>query len=318
MTLMVSEVFPRAKPKAGDVGIEIEVEGIKENVPALTPALTELWATKPDLTLRGGFGMEFVSREALYLNNAFDKRIGAICDHIHMVPIVEDSPNTSIHIHHNRTHKTLMGCLNGAAAWWLLENLLVSYCGPEREGNMFCLRLCDAEAIIPRLTTSCERFRLFYDLNDTYRYAALNLKALNEFGSIEIRSMRGVVATAPICEWARETFKIFNRADEFKSPEDVFDFFIGSTKAQFVRHFVSAEFADKLMNRPNWQGMMDDSAVLVCNFAYALDWGPWEKRYIEHVKKEGTKRRKKLNVDSIYGTVNLSESIYEEDPYWGN
>lgn len=294
MTLMVKDIFPKAKPKAGDVGIEIEVEGDKEAVKPLTSALTEHWMSKDDGTLRGGFGIEMVSREALYLNTAFDRRIKNIVEHIRQTKIVEDSLNTSVHVHHNMTHKSMMGVLNAATAWWLLENLLVNYCGPDREANMFCLRLTDAEALVPRLTSALERYKLHIDLNDTYRYAALNLKALAEFGSLEVRSMRGNVAAEPIIEWATQTNYLFSRAMEFKNPADVFNFFLKASKQKFVEHFFSSGFALKLLALPDWQQKIDDSAVLVCNFAYALDWPTWEERYKEYLAKNPPKQKRSL------------------------
>ncbi len=300
----VLDIFPKVKARAGDAGIEIEVEGKKSLPPDLTSTLIENWEAKPDGTLRGGFGVEYVARQPFYLNNAFEKKVSALIDHIRRVDVNEDSVNTSVHVHLNKSHSTMMGVLNCATAWWLLENILVNYCGPDREANMFCLRLADAEAIVPRLIKTLEQFSFERDLNDSYRYAALNIKALKDHGSLEVRSMRGVLASGVICQWVREVHTMFSRAEQFRNPEDIFNFLLKNTKQTFIRHFFSSDFANTLMTIPDWQNKLDHSAVLVCNFAYGLEWPQWEKQLAEWVQS----RKPKGKLKSMLGW-NSNESV---------
>lgn len=317
--IKVLDLFPKIKSRAGDVGIEIEVEGKKSLPPPLTEALTEWWEAKPDGTLRGGYGVEYVARNPFYLNTAFEKRVSAMIEHIRKVEVNEDSINTSVHGHFNMTNATVMGVLNCATAWWLLENILVHYCGPDREANMFCLRLADAEAIVPRLTKTLENFSFQRDLNDAYRYAALNLKALAEHGTIEVRSMRGVLASSIICEWMREIHGMFDKATKFRSPEDIFNYLIKHSKQDFVNHFFSPTFANKLMAQHGWQNMMDNSAVLVCNLAYALDWPQWEKQLATWVAGQGKAAKKPAslldNLNTFYAGIssNTATEVYFDD-----
>lgn len=304
----ITDIFPKVKQRAGDVGIEVEVEG-KEALTPLTAALTEHWIEDADGTLRGGFGREYKSRQPFYLNNAFEKKIASLVDHIRQTKINEDSANTSVHVHHNVSNRTIMEVLNATTAWWLLENLLVHHCGPDREANMFCLRLCDAEAIVPRLLASLEAGTIATDLSDrsgdSYRYAGVNLKAVAEFGSLEIRTMRGTVATGVISEWAREINGMINKACAFRTPEDVFNYLIRVSKMDFVNYFFSPDFANRLTNQYGWQDKLDQSAVLVCNFAYGLEWPQWEKRFAEKIKKTKPEKKKVNVYDQILGAAGL-------------
>ncbi len=288
----IADIFPKVKKRAGDVGIEIEVEGIGEMPRPLTDALIEHWDAKSDGTLRGGFGVEFVSRQPFYLNNTFDRKVSNLVDHIRQTKIQENSPNTSVHVHHNMSHKTLMEVLNGITAWWLLENLLVHHCGTDREANMFCLRLVDAEALVPKLITALESSNFPGQFNDSYRYAAINLKALSEYGSLEVRTMRGAVVSGTIIEWAREVNLMFDKAARFRNPEEIFAYLIKASKEEFVQHFFTTTFANKLMNQYGWRDRLDQSAVLVCNFAYGLEWPIWEKKFEERMKKVKPEKKK--------------------------
>ena len=166
-----------------EIGIEIEMEGRG------LPEAPSGWIHTADGSLRGE-ALEYVLREPIerknikeYLNrlqSAFiDKRS-------RLLP----SDRCGVHIHINCQQLTHQQVINFTMLYLIFEEMLVRWCGPTREGNLFCLRAKDAEFLVHALIKAQQQVSLNNIQDDLYRYASINLTSLRKYGSVEFRSLR--------------------------------------------------------------------------------------------------------------------------------
>lgn len=270
-------------PKTGDVGVEIEVEA-----EALLPEVNSKgWKTKEEGSLRG-VGREYVTTKPMSIG-VLRERLDYIEDRIRResVGLQEGSPRTSVHVHVNITDQELPHIWNQVVAFWLFENVLVRYCGEEREGNLFCLRLKDSEGIIADVFRDLKSKVPFVSfVPDNTRYAAQNLAALEQFGSIEYRSMRGTVSAELIYEWASELVNLRNNSRMFSNPIELMDTYYRTEKpSDFMYRFFSREFVARLkVNYRDIDDLIEENLGAVIPVAYHHDWDRWYTR----IKKANT------------------------------
>lgn len=218
----------------GDFGIEIECEGRNLAVPD-----RKVWNTVDDGSLRGEFPhgrAEWVFAKPL----SFDASVREL----NKLRIYQEQSNaqlnfsfrTSVHVHLNVQHLTFDQYLNTIYTYILLENALVRYCGDERIGNRFCLRMQDAEGLseyIEHLFRNGPKGLL--NINpDLTRYAALNLACTTKYGSLEFRSMRGNLEVPYITTWLKALYNIRQFACKFKNPQQIHDMFVRSNPSDFM------------------------------------------------------------------------------------
>lgn len=174
-------VFPRKK--RGDVGIELEVEGCFN----VQPSLETYWHSKEEHSLRDG--VEFVLKRPIMIGDL--KPALADLDDTLNNSEVHYSIRCSTHIHVNISSLTTRQVYNIALFYYLIEDLLVQTQGPLRIGNLFCLRMSDAEGVAHDMYESIKRgYGFQYFSMDANKYGALNLAAVKVFGSLEFRFFR--------------------------------------------------------------------------------------------------------------------------------
>ncbi len=206
--------------QAGDFGIEIEVEGRQ-----LPHVENGYWKTEADGSLRNGMEYIFKRPKPLkdvpamlrMLNRAFKEEGSEL----------SFSFRTSVHVHMNVQELTYQQILNTIYTYLLLEAPLINFCGEERKGNRFCLRLEDAEGamtVFTQLFSRGERF-LREMGQDHVRYAAINIEALRKYGSLEFRAMKGTVDVERITTWCTALYNIREFAKEQESPAAIFNLF---------------------------------------------------------------------------------------------
>lgn len=311
--MKLSELYEMPK-KEGHVGLELECE-FRHQRPTheLTP---NGWSRKEEGSLRYN-GVEYVTRNPLKCNhNKFD-RIKALTDVINQNEwgIIKDSPRTSLHVHVNVQGKTPVEIWTQVTAFWLFENLLLKYCGETREGNLFCLRLKDAEALIRFAKEDLSGDLPFSMLgSDRVRYAAQNLKAISSFGSIEYRCMRGVTDPETIHVWSDEMWNLSVKSKEFRSPSHLMDEFYHSPKDRFLNRFFSDEFTEQLVKYKGWDELIEENAPIICELAFAHDWEKWEKTKIDAIK-EREERRKRDHERLMQRRNNIFAGV-NEVPQW--
>ncbi len=61
---------------------------------------------------------------------------------------IEDSGRAGVHVHVNCQELNIIQLYNFITLYLIFEDSLVKWCGPDRVGNLFCLRAKDAEWLL--------------------------------------------------------------------------------------------------------------------------------------------------------------------------
>lgn len=226
----------------GDIGIEIEVEGNKfqkTNIPSP-------WSYHKDGSLRGEDNAEYVLIKPI----AFAKVPEAIKILWDMFAeygsVLDESNRTSVHIHLNMQKFHMNRLTTFFALYFSVEELLTAWCGEHRVGNLFCLRAKDATAIVSQL----KKFIVNegrYEIRESMHYAGMNAQALHKFGSIEIRTLRGVNDPQIILDWVSILERLYNLSAEFPDPRDLPPLFSSEGPMNFL-DIVLGDKADTIRN----------------------------------------------------------------------
>ena len=217
-------------PTKGSFGIEIECEG--HDMRAIR---NDVWRSEDDGSLRGVYPQtrsEFVLVKPIPLDEV-EKAIDSLIKSQRGATF-NFSFRTSVHIHMNVQELTYVQLLNLIYTYFLLEEPLMNWCGDERKGNRFCLRLRDAEYMMKHIVPM---FSHGYDHlqgveHDSIRYSSLNLEAFKKYGSVEFRGMRGNMDKQVIVSWVNMLNSLKEYASKMASPKEIHDDYrkIGSIK----------------------------------------------------------------------------------------
>lgn len=202
----------------GELGIEIETESLRP----YDPPRFEHWTTHQDGSLRN-FGIEYVLRVPLNYQDIGKalKEFELNTRQIAFTPSVY----TSVHVHFNQKNRTLTQLFNFITLYLLFEETLGHYCGPDREGNLFCLKTSNSERNLVNITNLLDNFdrgnrRGVLSLNSNQlKYSGLNIAPLRHFGSLEIRTHPGTWDITLVQRWVDMLYKaVYHKALEFKDP----------------------------------------------------------------------------------------------------
>ena len=212
--MLVREYFGTGKTK-GDIGIEIETEGRK-----VDRAMPMGWRAERDGSLRGN-SVEFVLKKPVSLCDVH-KYVTAVNVALRAVDAEpEDTGRAGVHVHLNMQEYTITQAINVVTAYMIFEDILTDFCGEHRVGNLFCLRLRDADGLLFSLREKIVSKMLLGLDNNRNRYAAINIESLAKFGSLEFRAMRSTVDADEISNWAGLLTAIKDWAVQFKDPRDI-------------------------------------------------------------------------------------------------
>jgi hypothetical protein len=248
----------------GDFGIEIECEG--QNLPII--AAGSAWNQCDDGSLRGEYPLsrsEYVLRKPLNHAEAV-KAVNYLVDlGKGNNSVFNFSFRTSVHVHVNVTDLTVNQYLNMVYTYFIIEESLIRYCGDERIGNRFCLRLRDAENIIQYLTSLfADTERTLYRLNlEELKYAAINLAATPRYGSLEFRGMSGNLNPEYISVWLKALGSLREFATKFKDPRSIHDYYLKVKPAKFL--------ADVLQDSYRFFSYEDEVHDMNTNFSLTID-----------------------------------------------
>lgn len=260
--------------RGGEIGIEVETEFKELKAEPIIPG----WIVHREGSIRG-IAREFVTDGPVPLHK---KRavLDVLANTLASLPVDNASHRTSVHNHINVSRISPMQIWTAATLYWMVENLLFSYCGEERIGNLFCLRLCDAEGMLDKVFSDLDSnypFKMLLN-EDGLRYAGLNINAIRKFGSLEFRGMRGVYDLNTLDEWSTACYNIVHSAGRFKSPEHLMDEFYKSDKEEFLAQIFGAKFKDVLLKHERWKDLIDESVMSVLPLAYYHNWDAWAKK----------------------------------------
>lgn len=223
----VGVMFSRKETK-GDLGLEIEVEGKRLPHEDDTP---EPWVYKHDGSLRGEENAEYVLGKPI----AFDdlpKTLDALWRAFKInKSVIDDSNRTSVHVHLNCQRFHLNRLTAFMAMYFCFEDLLTHWAGEHRVGNLFCLRAKDAPAIVSQIKRFIKRSDEMTQkykpslLSDHLHYSGLAVDALARFGSLEVRTLRGVSDPQTIIEWVGMLRRLYELSENFPDPRRIPEMF---------------------------------------------------------------------------------------------
>ncbi len=262
--------MPRHKLKEGLLGVEVEVEG--EQLPVVDDGD---WRTERDHSLRGE-SFEYVMREPRSLPetitclNSLKERLGNSTYY--------ETPRAGVHVHVNVQGLNVIQLYNAIVSTYLLETILTRYCGPHREGNLFCLRVCDAEYQALKVEEAAVNNSLRVLNTEDIRYSALNLNSLSKYGSIEYRAMRSTADFEVLNIWCNVLHNIRMQAEQFESPLDIVSMALEAPESFVYR--LLGEYAGVLLGGLDIQAELDVGMEYVLPIVHAVDWNSFDERLV--------------------------------------
>lgn len=253
----IAVLLNRRSVTDGDIGLEIEVEGNQfpksedyydeedEYHDESHPLIPSEWMYVHDGSLRGQDNAEYVFQEPL----PFSAVPSALTNLWSMFEafgsVLDESNRTSVHVHLNATNFHLNRVCSFVALYVAVEEVLTSWCGDHRVGNLFCLRAKDAPAILSKARSFVCTGNPMY-LDDGLHYSGLNLHSLTKHGSIEIRAMRGVRDPEIIQTWVDILERIYRLSADHEDPRTICEMYSGGGSESFLR-YVLGNNADRVM-----------------------------------------------------------------------
>lgn len=269
---VITTVCPvRTEKKAGLIGLEIECEGTK-----LFTAPFKYWACHEDGSLRpykGGTPVEYVLREPLDLPELktalkyLDVKLKESGSSVHL------SSRTSVHVHINVQKNTLRELYCFILLYLIFEEVLVDWSGPERAGNLFCLRAKDSEFYIQMLE-GCLKNESFREWKEDFRYSACNVASVPKFGSLEFRSLRGTVDISLIETWVSVLLHLRQKSLTYDNPIEIVEDFNRLGPLPFFASIFDNGLRDLFSGTKDLSGKLWDGLRMMRDVAYSCQWNP--------------------------------------------
>lgn len=297
------EAFSRQKfaRVSGEIGIEIEAEG--KNL-FTTPI--QYWGAVQDHSLRQVDGhppIEYVLREPIERKDVMpalvylEDRLKRAGSELRM------SHRCSVHVHINVQEMQMMHLLNFMCLYYIFENIFIEWSGPDRKGNLFCLRAQDAEYQTELIVNALKKDRWQEAFSQEFRYAAMNVASLGKHGSLEFRSMRGNVDIHFIEHWVRVLCWLKDVSTKFKNPEELSDKFRQLGPREFFREILVKEFGNRFtacLNYQNFDQMMWDSYRSMRDIAHAVDWNDPPAHMLKTARTRKTTYTEPVPLEDFY------------------
>lgn len=265
----------KVKPAKGDLGIEIEVEG--SNLP--TPE--KFWRREADGSLRGEESAEYVFSRPRTLKEAREALDYLAQCYIDNESVIDDTVRAGVHVHVNCQDLTMVELYNFMTLFFVFENVLTKFCGEYRQGNLFCLRACDADRILHviRAAAKDRKFRQWFH-HDNNRYAAMNIKALGDYGSLEFRAMRSTSDMDIIYIWAKILYDLREKAKTYTSPYEIIAGFSQYGSREFMKQVFGSNVQYLFNEYKNTSELESDLFKGMRNaqdIAFCADWESWSR-----------------------------------------
>jgi hypothetical protein len=204
------------RKEAGDVGIELEIEG--RRLPR--DPQPSGWIVKEENSLRGECA-EYVTKGSLelksvqgrvkVLNLAFAKVGGEV--------IPSDRCSTHIHLNmQNKTFRTFFGTL---LVFTICEPVLLRLCGEKRNGNLFCMPSYETGDLHTFMSNQARYLKngSVYDWYTRGKYAAMCTDHVVTFGTLEARCFPLSVDPDQISTWATWLCRMRDVAEGWKTDD---------------------------------------------------------------------------------------------------
>jgi hypothetical protein len=275
-------------PATCDIGVELELEGFGAGAMAGHTPVRGYWVPENDPSLRGD-SIELVLRRPVTKTEFIEK---AIPEYIDIMANSDFRPalsrRCSLHVHLDFSRKSLYSMVKFFTLYSLLEPYFFEAVGPGRKGNQFCIALDEAPNFVDKIVTAIQTANFGFFREDL-RYMALNLCALNKFGSVEIRLHDGEFDPVKITRWVKVLYELVDYSVknfdhtpaqylEQASMKGLDDFIKGNLP--LVWELIGPVY-DKVQGREHLNVAQD--------IAYSLDWSDAPKEYTPQPKKSRTR-----------------------------
>lgn len=273
----------RLKDAKGEVGVEVEVEGNKFPKPPnaagshhkVAMPNWKYWSYCHDGSLRGQDNAEYVLTKPVMfseVNDAIDELFANLNAY---GSVLDESNRTSVHVHLNFQEFFLNRLATFCGLWFCFEEILTQWCGDHRVGNLFCLRGKDAPAITTLIKEFIKRDGA-YDIRDNFHYSGLNVNALQKFGSIEIRTMRGATDPEIIKAWLRILERFYKASGDYNDPRNMVDQFSALGPVEFFHTFLGPDafriIQDLSLTQEDIYSSMLEGIRLAQDICYCRPW----------------------------------------------
>lgn len=252
----------------GEVGIEIEVEG--SNLP---PEIAG-WRRDNDGSLRGE-SAEYVLERPIPRESIPEYLQRVTKAYEQYSSEINDTDRAGVHIHVNVQDMQVHQVITYICLYLLFEDMLVRFCGESRVGNLFCLRMRDAEGVLRYLEECIENRDVRLLATDNLRYASVNVLAMHNYGSVEFRAMRTTTDMNLIRDWANMLLNLKDLSREFEHPRDLVEKY-SALGPQGLFDKALLVYKQKL-TYPDWDKDMWENARVIQDLAYCTDWDEWIK-----------------------------------------
>lgn len=267
----------------GEYGVEVEVEGKNLPVRGQFEDFDAYWNVEHDGSLKAAESAEYVFKKPLSLPNV-EIALGVLADaYRNAKSKPEESVRAGVHVHVNIQKYSPLELLTFATTYYVLEDVIVHWCGRERVGNHFCLRLQDAEGIVQSLEKACQTKDWRHLNTDQIRYASLNWSSMFKHGSLEFRCMRSTADIREIMMFVHIIDAVKNGAKKFRDPQDVLASFSEQNGIKGFINYVMGDLAEELLvfeNIVNGRKSMEEIQPLV----FMTDWDKFEKEKVNPFK----------------------------------
>lgn len=249
----------------GDLGVEVEVEG--GNLPQLNG---DNWRTEHDGSLNGG--TEYVMNRPKSIQDTY-RDLDFLSEKLADADVVE-TVRAGVHVHINVQSMEINKVFALITAFGMLEGALLRFCGDTRVGNLFCLRMIDAQYLPYSLYNIAKSGDYIALKDEVFRYCAVNVCSIPKYGSLEFRSMRSTQDFNVIKDWCAILMTLRDVvAQRFNNPKDVLDFFHENGSRTFCKTFLG-DFFHTLVGEDDLEEEMAVSSTLLYRLAYGVNWLP--------------------------------------------
>lgn len=250
---------------SGDVGIEIEVEGTN------LPHPKKYWECTTDSSLRGN-SMEYVLTDPMKRSDykkslAYFSRISTISR-----SDIKSSVRCSIHVHVNVQDLTLIELLNFVCLYLVFEGAMSSWCGPGRDGNLFCLKSSEADYMTYLLIKAIQSNNFSILNTPDIRYGSMNLTSIFKYGSLEFRSMgtpKKVHISRKTSDWVECLLDLKERSRMFSDPKELM---LALRLSEDPLQFVSPKFKSVFGSVKGLKNKVDAGILNSSDVCFCSDW----------------------------------------------
>lgn len=257
----------------GEIGIELEMEGSRILTNPTTRVNGVYWTRHAEGSLRGE-SSEYVLSAPCMREDVRALLEGLYGEFRAHGTVLDLSSRCSTHVHINASGLKVHQLASYVILWGILEDVLVNWCGEKRAGNLFCLRLSDCSDAPETWAKAFKSGR--FSFQENLRYLALNAHALNKFGSLEFRTLRGADEPELVIKWVDCLLRLKDLATtRFADPRDIATEFSGLGPVDFLKDVLSGlPILDELfvendkmgtdVIRALWDGLRRIQPIIYC------------------------------------------------------